>query len=227
MRCGAVIPAAGQARRFGDVDKTLKPLAGSPTLEWAIRALVNSEKVTQIVIVVSDANHFPVLDLIARIRPSIAVATVRGGERRMDSVQAGVRSLENDCELVLIHDAARPLITPELIRIAVEEGRKHGAVIPATPVTDTIKRVDGSSVLHTVDRSELVAVQTPQVFRRDWLLDAYQSCGSREEATDEAAILEAAGYPVRIFPGDPANIKVTTATDAVLAEALLREREDR
>lgn len=227
MTCGAVIPAAGQARRFGDRDKTLQLIAGRPVLEWVLRALIDAGELSQIVVVVSDANQAAVIDLIAGLRPPIPVSTVRGGDLRMASVEAGVRALDESCDLVLVHDAARPLVTPELVRAAIRAGREHGAVIPGVPVTDTIKRVERDVVASTVDRSELVAVQTPQVFRRDWLTASYASHEIGVEATDEAAILEAVGYPVHVISGHPSNIKVTTATDAVIVEALLRESESR
>ncbi len=221
MTCGAIIPAAGQASRFGPEDKTLVRIAGQPVLEWTLRALINANVLSQVVVVVSDANQFPVIDLISRIESAVPIGTVRGGALRMESVRAGVRALDESCELVLIHDAARPAVSPELAATAVNAATEHGAVIPGTPVTDTIKRVEHDVVVGTIDRRELIAVQTPQVFRRDWLIAAYDTFPPDIEATDEAAILEAAGYAVHVIPGDPANIKVTTATDALVAEAIL------
>jgi 2-C-methyl-D-erythritol 4-phosphate cytidylyltransferase len=225
MICGAVIPAAGQGRRFGDGDKTLQSVARRPVLEWSIRALIESGEVAHIVVVVSDMNQSPVIELIAGLQSPVPVSTVRGGALRMESVQAGVRALDDQCELVAIHDAARPVITADLVRSVIHSGRTTGAAIPGTRVTDTIKRIAGNMVESTVDRSELVAVQTPQVFRRDWLIASYHALDSNAEATDEAAILEAAGYPVQVVPGDEANIKVTTRSDVVVAEALLCARD--
>lgn len=225
MICGAVIPAAGQARRFGAGDKTLQTIAGRPVLEWTLRALIGAGDVTRIVVVVSESNESPISDLIAGLDSHVPIHAVRGGARRMDSVQAGVQALDDRCDLILIHDAARPVVQRELIQAAVIAGRTHGAAIPGVPVTDTIKRVSQNVVVSTVERSELVAVQTPQVFRRDWLMAAYAAAEPGIEATDEAAILEAAGYPVHVIPGDPSNIKVTIARDAIIAGALLGESE--
>jgi 2-C-methyl-D-erythritol 4-phosphate cytidylyltransferase len=221
MTCGAVIPAAGEARRFGDEDKTLRTIAGRPVIEWTLRALISAGELSQIVVVVSESNQFAVIDLITGLRSSIPVSTVRGGALRMESVEAGVRALG------LIHDAARPVVSVDLVHRAIHAGRESGAVIPGTPVTDTIKRISGDIVVNTVNRSELVSVQTPQVFRRDWLIASYHSLTPGTEATDEASILEAAGYPVHVIPGDPANLKVTTPVDAIVAEALLGESEPR
>jgi 2-C-methyl-D-erythritol 4-phosphate cytidylyltransferase len=222
MKCGAVIPAAGQARRFGDGDKTLQPVSGRPVLEWTLRALISAGELSQIIVVVSELNQSQVIDLIARLQAPVPVSTVSGGDLRMESVEAGVRALSDDCDLVLIHDAARPVVSTELVRNAIRAGREHGAVIPGAPVTDTIKRVANDTVVSTLDRSELVAVQTPQVFRKDWLIASYRALDPGAEATDEASILEAAGYPVHVIAGEPSNIKVTTVSDTFVASALLQ-----
>jgi 2-C-methyl-D-erythritol 4-phosphate cytidylyltransferase len=224
MTCGAVIPAAGQGRRFGDGDKTLQIVAGRPVLAWSIRALIDSGEVSQVVVVVSESNQFQVIDLITGLHSPVPVTTVRGGELRMESVQAGVQALDDSCELVAIHDAARPVVSADLVRATIQAGRESGAAIPGTRVTDTIKRVADDMVVSTVDRSELVAVQTPQVFRRDWLIAAYHALDAETEATDEAAILEVADYPVRVVPGEPTNIKVTTKSDVLVADAFLRAK---
>ncbi|MEX2426421.1 MAG: 2-C-methyl-D-erythritol 4-phosphate cytidylyltransferase [Thermomicrobiaceae bacterium] len=225
MVCGAVIPAAGQARRFGHGDKTFVELAERPLLEWTLRAMIDAGALAQIVVAVSESNHFPVINLIASLQSPIPISTVRGGDSRMESVAAGVRALTDESDLVLIHDAARPVVSIELIRSVIDNARAHGAVIPGTPVTDTIKLVRGEYVTATVDRSELVAVQTPQVFRKDWLLAAYDLLARETEATDEAAILELAGYHVRVIPGESTNIKVTTTDDVRVAEMYLSDRE--
>jgi 2-C-methyl-D-erythritol 4-phosphate cytidylyltransferase len=224
MICGGVIPAAGRARRFGVEDKTLIEIAGRPLLAWTIDALIDAEALAELVIVVNEDNEHEVQQLLQDQRPSIPVTTTRGGAARMDSVRAGVEALQPRCDLVLIHDAARPLVTSDLVRSVVEAGASSGAAIAAAPVTDTIKRVDGEFVQETLDRSTLVAVQTPQVFRRDWLQAAYEVWPSDRDATDEASILEQAGFTVRTVTGTAENFKVTTGIDAIIAEARLRER---
>jgi 2-C-methyl-D-erythritol 4-phosphate cytidylyltransferase len=224
MGCGAVIPAAGSASRLGTADKTLLPLDGSPVLEWVLRALIDSRVLAEVVIATSGRNHEQVLDLVARIRSPIKISTVPGGESRQESVHAGVLSLSPGCQLILIHDAARPVVSQDLIARAVQAAGQYGAVIPAIPTTDTIKRVKNGQVQETLDRSTLVSVQTPQVFRRDWLLDAYQRRDDAIPATDESSILEQAGYPVHVIEGEPENIKITTPADIVIAETLLAAR---
>jgi 2-C-methyl-D-erythritol 4-phosphate cytidylyltransferase len=225
MRCGAVIPAAGSARRFGEIDKTTMDLAGKPVLAWAIDALVASGVVSEIVVAVNDRNVAQVRDLIAELEIPVPCVVVRGGRERQDSVQVAVASLGKTCELVLIHDAARPLVSSELIQAVVQSGREHGAAIAAVSPVDTIKRVESGRVAETLNRDELVQVQTPQVFRRDWLLQAYERTASDMPATDESTLIESAGFPVHIVEGDRSNLKITVPEDLQLAAALLSERK--
>jgi 2-C-methyl-D-erythritol 4-phosphate cytidylyltransferase len=137
-----------------------------------------------------------------------------------------VEHVPDDRRYVLIHDAARPLVTPELVRRAIAAALRHGTAVAAIPVTDTIKQVasDGR-VVTTPERSTLVAAQTPQVFRLDWLREAYRRAGAQwVTATDEAMLLERAGFPVFVFPGDPENLKLTTPLDVAIAELILERR---
>ncbi|WP_040667627.1 IspD/TarI family cytidylyltransferase, partial [Nitrolancea hollandica] len=155
------------------------------------------------------------------------IAVCRGGATRQESVAAGITRLPATVDLVLIHDAARPLVTPELIRQGIAMARQHGSAVAAIPVVDTIKQVDPEGrVLATPDRATLYAAQTPQVFRRDWLAAAYKRARDLP-VTDEASLLELAGLPVYIYPGSPENLKLTTPIDLLIAEALLSERASR
>jgi 2-C-methyl-D-erythritol 4-phosphate cytidylyltransferase len=163
-------------------------------------------------------------------------AMVPGGERRQDSVGAGlaaVRKMARDdgpgaFEWVAVHDGARPLVTPELISRGLEAAREHGAAIAALPATDTVKRVDASHVItDTLDRSSLWLAQTPQVFRTSLLSNAYEVLAESEDSidvTDDARIVELSGHPVRVYEGDPTNVKITTPLDLWVAEALIRGR---
>ncbi len=229
MSCGAVVPAAGRGERFGGRDKALIPLAGRPALAWVLEALVESGVVETVVVVANEVNRTAVEALCRSVVPRIPVEVTLGGAQRALSVRAGVELLGPAYRYVLVHDAARPLVTPELIRRAVTAVEQHGAVVAAIPVVDTIKQVtlDGR-VVATPDRASLVAAQTPQVFRLDWLREAYRRIGAEVvTATDEAVLLERAGFPVHVFPGDPENLKVTTPLDVAIAEWLLARRGDR
>ena len=225
MTCGAVLAAGGQSARMGEIDKTVAKLAGRPVIDWVLDAFAHSPAVSELVVVTGERNAAAVRAALDRQDWSIPVRITAGGVTRQDSVAAGVRQLSPDATLVLIHDVARPLVTPALIEGAVAAGVELGAVVTAVPVTDTIKRVaaDGS-VLETLDRSALRAVQTPQVFRRDWLEMAYQ-LAMDVLVTDEAALLERAGFTVHTIPGTRENIKLTTPLDMRIAEALIIARQ--
>ncbi len=226
MTCGAVIPAAGRGQRLGGRDKALLPLAGRPALAWILEALAHSGQIDEIVVVASQANAAAIESLCQVSKLWIPVRVTFGGAERALSVRAGVECLSPSVKLVLIHDAARPLLTPELVQRAVAMAHRHGAVVAAVPVVDTIKQVSADGrVVTTPERSTLVAAQTPQVFRLDWLREAYCRVGAGlATVTDEATLLERSGFPVYIFPGDPENIKLTTPFDVTIAELLLDYR---
>lgn len=226
MKCGAIIAAAGSSRRMNGLDKTLVQVAGRPALAWVLDAVAAVPEITELVVVVSPANRDSVRTLLEASPLAARTVVCLGGVHRQDSVRAGMARLSPEVELVLIHDAARPLVTPELLRRGIEAGATWGAAVAAVPVSDTIKQVDASGqVVVTLDRSSLVAVQTPQVFQRDWLEAAYRHWPpDASPATDEATLVERAGFPVRIFPGSPDNLKLTTETDLAVAAALLARR---
>jgi len=144
---------------------------------------------------------------------------VRGGERRRDSVRAGLDALA-DCDYVVVHDGARPLVTKALIDAALAGARETGAALCAVPVSDTVKRTDDAGLVRsTVSRAGLWLAQTPQAFRTELLLRAHEA--TEIDATDDAALVELLGEPVRVVMGSPRNLKVTTPADLRLAEALL------
>ena len=155
--------------------------------------------------------------------PSVNAA-VPGGDRRSDSVRAGLAAVPADAEVVVVHDAARPLASPRLYGAVIAAVRGGAAAaVPAVPVVDTVKRVEGARVVETIARDDLVMIQTPQAFRADALRSAHER-GS--DATDDAALVEAQGGTVVVVPGDPANLKVTTPEDLRIAAALLGARQD-
>ena len=217
-RVGAVLVAAGRSTRMG-FDKLWAELENRPVVDWSLQAIAASCAVDRLVLVVARERLADAALLIAPYElPAMAVP---GGERRRDSVAAGVRVLA-DCRWVLVHDGARPFLTPELVRRGLDAARGTGAAVAAVPVRDTIKRVRGSVVVQTLARAELWAVQTPQVFRRDLLRDALGA--SDEDVTDEATLVERCGGAVRVFPGDGSNLKITMPEDLELARALIERR---
>jgi len=193
-------------------------------LEWAVESFVCHPEVHVVVVVAAAEELEAVRALCTRVGGVHAV--VPGGSTRAHSVLAGLRALPDDVGIVLVHDAARPAVTPELISRIIQAVERHGAAVPGLPVADTLKRVDDRGVVvATVDRSRLWAVQTPQGARREWLARAYEETSKRlSTATDEASLLEAAGLTVMVIPGDQDNIKVTAPEDARRAEEILARR---
>jgi 2-C-methyl-D-erythritol 4-phosphate cytidylyltransferase len=219
----ALIVAAGRGERLGfGRPKALVPLCGQSMLAWSVGSLLAVPAVSQIVVALpADA-----LDAAPD-----GVTVVAGGAQRSQSVRAALAATAVDADPVIVHDAARPLATPELFEQALEAlalAPEADAVIAATPVSDTIKEVgdDGRSVARTLDRARLWAVQTPQVFRRAALERALAEASDEllSQATDDAWLIERAGGVVHVIGSDPGNLKITTPEDLRVAELLLAER---
>ena len=220
----AIVVAAGSSQRMGGIDKLWIDLDGAPLLARTLDAIAATPGLAQLLVVGGEG-------LIERSRSLVNVAPwsrvtgwVRGGATRQDSVYNGILALAR-CELVLIHDGARPLIGIAAIARGLAAARLHGAAIAAMPVTDTIKVVDAEGrIVATPDRAGLRAAQTPQIFAYDLLLAAYERVGTdRARCTDDAAILERAGFPVYTYLGDHTNLKVSTPADMAIVRALWRE----
>jgi 2-C-methyl-D-erythritol 4-phosphate cytidylyltransferase len=204
-----VLVAAGASTRMG-FPKLWADLNGAPLLSYAVRSAQQAEP-TQLVIVVAPER----LADAARLAPN--ARTVAGGVRRRDSVAIGLSACT--CEWVAIHDAARALAGPEMFQRGLLAAQSTGAAIPGVPLKDTIKRVSNASVLETPPRSDFVAVQTPQIFRRD-VLERALAFDDRD-VTDEAALVEQLGISVAVFEGEERAFKVTTPFDFALARTLL------
>jgi 2-C-methyl-D-erythritol 4-phosphate cytidylyltransferase len=232
-KVGAIIVAAGKSERMGRVDKMLAPVGGRPLIAHSIEAFVATAGVDEVVVVASSENQKAIEEIVAdaeagkpRLRGSGRIRVVEGGPRRRDSVRAGIEALAN-CEYLIVHDGARPLVSPELIEAALAGARETGAALCAVPVTDTVKRSDpstgsgqaGGLVHTTVSREGLWLAQTPQAFRRELLQRAHDS--TDVDATDDAALIEWLGEPVRLVMGSARNVKVTSLEDLALVEALL------
>jgi 2-C-methyl-D-erythritol 4-phosphate cytidylyltransferase len=228
MTVAALVLAAGRGERFGgEVPKALAPLAGRTLLAHSALALAASPAVDHVLPVVPAAlrddllRRVPELAGLAKALPAVA-----GGEARQDSVVAGLAALPPGTAWVAVHDAARPLVRPQLVTAVVEAARRHGAAIPAVPVTDTLKRVADGVVVDTPDRSGFQAAQTPQAFALVLLREALAKArADGRVGTDDASLVEALGVAVHVVPGDPANRKITVAADRVAAEAWLSWRD--
>ncbi len=222
MTAVALIVAAGRGERLGsDRPKALVTVAGRPMLDWSVAALRAVAGVRRIVVAL------PAGSLAAAPAGTVAVA---GGAVRSESVRAALNAAP-DGELVIVHDAARPLARTELFAAALADLQRSGAdaVVAAAPVADTVKQVgaDGRTVKRTLDRRDLWAVQTPQVFRREALEHQLRAASAQQlaAATDDAWLIEQAGGTVRVLPAPAENFKVTTPHDLRVAELLLGERD--
>ena len=224
-----VVPAAGVGRRLGAGGaKALVTLAGRPLLAHAVAAMEANRCVAAVVVV----GHPDALEATAKLLASEGfakvAAVVGGGPTRQASVAAGLRALPAELGWVAVHDAARPLVGPGAVDRMLELLLRAGVagVVPGMPVADTIRRVDAAQrSTGIVDREQLRAMQTPQLFARQALEEAHRlALRDGVEGTDEAALVELAGHPVQVVPGDPENLKVTTQLDLAVAEAILARR---
>lgn len=219
MKTAVIIPAAGSGTRFGEsIPKALIKFAGLPMVRWSADAFRGIEQITSIIVLTPEGYETEFSTALENL--GIAPIISRGGSTRAESVRIGMSLLSDDCELVAIHDAARPLITTDDIRAVLEVAETTGAATLAHPVSDTIKMVEENIILDTVDRRRLWAVQTPQVFHRDIYAKAIQSA-YLETATDDCALVEKSGHSVRVVPGSRINLKITYPEDKIIAEAIL------
>ena len=226
LRCSAVVPAAGSSTRMGK-DKLLLPLGEQPVLLHTLRALDACPYITEIVVVTREELIVP----IGQLCRDAALDKVRkvsvGGATRSHSVLAGLGELSPDAELAAIHDGARPLVSQAVLEAVIRRASECGAAAPAVPVKDTVKRARDGLVTATLDRAELRAVQTPQVFQVDLIKTALQKAlEDGAELTDDCAAVERLGIGVALTEGDYCNLKLTTPEDLAVAEALLAWREE-
>jgi len=237
----AVIVAAGRGERMGArpssarpasgsneenepavAPKQLRLLAGKPVISWSVEFFGELEEIGCLCIVTRPELRAAMERLEAVRRLAKPLYWAEGGARRQDSSRNGVMALPRDVDVVAVHDAARPFPPREATREAIRLARKYGAAIVAMPVSETVKRADEKGVIiETVDRARLWVAQTPQVFRRDWLMDGFDAAAQRGAGiTDDAAALEAIGRPVRLVAGSHSNLKITTPEDFLRAELI-------
>ena len=226
IRCGAVVPAAGSSTRMGQ-DKLLLPLGEQPVLLHTLRALELCPYITEIVVVTREELIVPIGQLCRDAALEKVRKVIVGGATRSHSVLAGLGELSQDAELAAIHDGARPLVSQAVLEAVIRRASECGAAAPAVPVKDTVKRARDGLVTATLDRAELRAVQTPQVFQVDLIKTALQKAlEDGAELTDDCAAVERLGIGVALTEGDYCNLKLTTPEDLAVAEALLAWREE-
>ncbi|MEQ9408870.1 MAG: 2-C-methyl-D-erythritol 4-phosphate cytidylyltransferase [Fuerstiella sp.] len=219
-----IIPAAGASSRFSGFRKK-KPfvdLKGRAIWLRTVEHFVNRDDVTEVVLVLAEED---LNDFREQFRPNLAfmdILIAKGGASRAESVRNGMRALTKPSDFIAVHDAARPLLTKTWISQIFEAARQKHAVIPGVPVSSTVKKVNAEgAITGTVDRNQLMLAQTPQVFRRRILEQAYQAAPDPSVFTDESSLVEASGQTVFVHAGWPMNIKITTPQDFELAEAFI------
>jgi 2-C-methyl-D-erythritol 4-phosphate cytidylyltransferase len=222
VKVAAVIVAGGGSERMHGIDKIMANIGGRPVLARVLDTFQQCSKVDKIIVVMNAKNIEEAKKLVAREKWHKVTDIVPGGNRRQDSVTEGLKKIKT-CEWIIIHDGARPLVRVDLIEKGLDAAKETGAAAPAVPVTDTIKLIEGGDIVkQTLPRQNLRAVQTPQVFRFDIVQNTYKFPAN--DVTDDASLVEKAGFRVKLFPGARDNIKITTADDLAVAEVLLKNK---
>lgn len=219
-----IIPAAGAGKRFGgDVKKPFAQLDGRPIFIRTIELFVNRDDVCQTILTVSPEDYDVVKEKYAANIMFMGIKLVRGGSERYLSVREALGALDDSAKYVCIHDAVRPCVLDTWIDAVFDESRKTGAAILAAPMTGTMKRVSQAKVIdQTISREGLYEAQTPQVFKRSVILEAYEKLGVKAAPTDDAQAVEAIGHPVSVIEADRRNLKITTGPDLSLAASILK-----
>ncbi|MCS7016064.1 MAG: 2-C-methyl-D-erythritol 4-phosphate cytidylyltransferase [Gemmatales bacterium] len=224
-RFAVIVPAAGKSTRFKDREK--KPFAtldGRAVWIRSAELFIPRNDVCQFILVIAPEDREKFLRRFTANLAFMNITLAEGGATRTDSVANALNKVRDEADYVAIHDAVRPCITADQIDAVFQAAQQHGAAILAVPVSDTLKRADTNRRIQaTIPRQGLWLAQTPQVFRKDWLLAAYRKRDQlSDEITDDAQLVESAGYPVYVVEGTPTNIKITTKSDLILAEAILK-----
>jgi 2-C-methyl-D-erythritol 4-phosphate cytidylyltransferase len=226
-QAAVIIVAAGSSRRMGGRDKLWTLLAGRLTLAHTIDTFESSPLISTIILVLNAERLAEVRQMCPQENWHKVAGLALGGARRQDSVRAGLdllAELAPTTHWVMIHDGARPLVTQEILEAGLKAAQEYQAAVAAVPVKDTIKQVREGVIESTPERSQLWAVQTPQVFAFPLIHQAHYTEIAQAEATDDAALLERLGQRVAIFPGSYTNLKITTQEDLLIAEALIKSK---
>jgi len=222
-----IVAAAGKGERFGGQEKkTFAKIDGQPMFLQTLQRFVKRDDLSETILAVAPEDYDAVKSQFGPNVSFMGVKLVQGGERRVDTVAAALKEVGDDVDYIAIHDAARPCVTDDWISAVFAEAVKTGAAILATPVAATLKRASSQHVIEgTVSREGLFEAQTPQVFRKDLILEAIAKIeGCDEEITDDSQLVERLNHPVSIVLSDATNLKVTTKGDLKLASAILKSR---
>lgn len=224
--CTAVIVAAGKGKRMGtEISKQFLPLCGKEILAHTVEKFEKAEKIRDIILVTGEDSLQDVQDMTQEYGWEKIRSIVAGGKERQDSVWNGLQEVSADAEIVLIHDGVRPFVTEDILDVSMETALEMGGCVAGVPAKDTIKVCNSENIaVDTPDRSTLWQIQTPQTFRRELIMKAYEQ--AKEDGfvgTDDASLAEYSGYPVKVIMGSYRNIKITTKEDLLIGEAFLKE----
>lgn len=227
IRCSAVLVAAGSSTRFG-CDKLFAPLCGIPVLAYSLMTFETCDYISEIVVVTESEKITQVAELCDRFNISKVTKVVCGGATRLESALSGVSETDKKCDLIAVHDGARPLVTTKIIEDAIKGAYKYKAAVPCIPARDTVKILSGSFTAETPDRATVWCAQTPQVFIPELVKGALTSALQKDAVvSDDASAVEMLGFSVFVTEGSEENIKITTPLDLKFAECILAERRER
>ena len=226
--CTAVIVAAGKGRRMGtEISKQFLPLCGKEILAHSVEKFEKADNIRDIVLVTGEDSLQDVREMAQEYGWKKIVSVVAGGKERQDSVWNGLQAVSADTEIVLIHDGVRPFVTEDILNHSIETAVEMRSCVAGVPAKDTIKVCNGENIaVATPDRSTLWQIQTPQTFRKDLIMQAYQKAKAEGfVGTDDASLAEYSGCPVKVIMGSYRNIKITTKEDLLIGEAFLKEEQ--
>ncbi|OPY57276.1 MAG: 2-C-methyl-D-erythritol 4-phosphate cytidylyltransferase [Pelotomaculum sp. PtaU1.Bin035] len=230
VKVAAVVPAAGRGARMGvKTKKQYLLLEGIPVVGRVLKVISDSPVVQSIILVTSPGEEaYCRTAIVERLGIPKIAAIVPGGNERQESVYNGLLALSSDTGIVIVHDGARPLLSPEGLAAVVDAAVNHGAATLAVPVKDTVKLAgEGGFVAGTLPRDRIWLTQTPQAFRYSLILEAHQrALETKQSGTDDAGLVELLGIPVKIVAGSYENLKITTNEDLIIASAIIRAREE-
>lgn len=226
--CTAVIVAAGKGKRMGtEISKQFLPLGGKEILAHTVQKFEKAKNIRDIILVTGADSLQDVQEMAQEYGWEKIVSIVAGGKERQDSVWNGLQQVAADTEIILIHDGVRPFVTEDILNISIETALEMGGCVAGVPAKDTIKVCDGENIaIATPDRNALWQIQTPQTFRKERIVKAYEQ--AKEDGfvgTDDASFAEHCGYPVKVIMGSYRNIKITTKEDLIIGEAFLKEEQ--
>lgn len=226
--CTAVIVAAGKGKRMGtEISKQFLPLGGKEILAHTVEKFEKAESIRDIILVTGEDSLQDVQEMAQEYGWEKIRSVVAGGKERQDSVWNGLQEVSDDTEIVLIHDGVRPFVTEDILNGSIETALEMGGCVAGVPAKDTIKVCNGGNIaVETPDRSTLWQIQTPQTFRRERIIKAYEQAKTDGfVGTDDASLAEHSGYPVKVMMGSYRNIKITTKEDLLIGEAFLKEEQ--